>query len=309
MAMKDPYEVLGVGKTATKDEIRKAYRKLAKSLHPDLHPGDKASEERFKEVSSAYALLSDEAKRKRFDAGEIDAQGQERPEHSFYRAHADGGSGMKYARGDFTGFEDLGGILSDLFRGGGAGGQRRGATFAARRADVTYSLRASFLECANGAKKRIAMPDGKGLDLSIPAGVKDRQSLRMKGQGQPGLGGGPAGDAYIEIIIEPHAFFSRKDNDVLMTLPVTVQEALLGGKVEVPTVSGPVTLNIPKGSNTGSTLRLKGKGILDPASGQTGDQYVRLEIYLPDKSDPEFEAFAKEWTVSYDPRRNLRASQ
>lgn len=305
MAMKDPYQVLGVGKTATQDEIRKVYRKLAKSLHPDLHPGDKAAEERFKDVSSAYSLLSDEPKRKRFDAGEIDAQGQERPEHSFYRAHADGGAGMKYARGDFAGFENLGDVFSDLFGGGGVGGQRRGGTFTARGADITYSLRAGFLEAANGAKKRITMPDGKVLDLNIPAGVKDRQTLRLKGQGQPGIGGGPAGDAYVEIVIESHAFFTRKDNDVHMTLPVTVQEALLGGKVEVPTVSGPVTLNIPKGSNTGSTLRLKGKGILDPASGQTGDQYVRLEVHLPDKPDPALEAFAKDWAASYNPRRNL----
>jgi DnaJ-class molecular chaperone len=306
--MTDPYQTLGVAKTASQADITKAYRKLAKELHPDLHPGDKKAEERFKEVSAAYSLLSDADKRKRFDAGEIDAQGHERPEHQFYRAYADGNQGAKYAQGgDFGGFDDLGDVFADLFsgRGGGRGGSR--GNFQARGADVSYTLRASFLEAANGAKKRITMPDGKALDLNIPAGLKDRQTLRLKGQGQPGFGGGPPGDAYVEIVIEPHAFFTRKDNDVHVTLPVSLAEAVLGAKVETPTVSGNVTLTVPKGSNTGTQLRLKGKGIIDPASGQRGDQYVRLQVMLPEAPDPALEAFVQEWPGrDYDARQKFR---
>jgi DnaJ-class molecular chaperone len=306
--MSDPYQTLGVAKTASQDEIRKAYRKLAKQYHPDLHPGDKAAESKFKDISGAYDLLSDAKKRERFDKGEIDEQGHERPDQSFYRQYADGNAGAKYAQGDFGGFEDMGDVFADLFGGrggarGAAGGRRE---FRMPGADVSYSLRASFLEAANGAKKRITMPDGKSLDLSIPKGVKDRQTLRLKGQGQPGIGGGPPGDAYVEIVIEPHAFFTRKDNDVHLVLPVTLAEAVAGGKVAVPTVSGNVTLTVPKGSNTGTQLRLKGKGILDPASGQTGDQYVRLEVVLPEQSDEALETFVKDWAgKNYDPRRKM----
>ena len=306
--MTDPYQVLGVSKIASDDEIRNAYRKLAKALHPDLHPGDKAAESKFKNVSAAYGLLSDPAKRKRFDAGEIDDQGHERPEHAFYRAQAERGGGMKYARGDGAEtFEDLGGIFSDLFGGGPGRGQRGGAGMSFRGGDVSYTLRASFMDAAVGAKTRIATPDGKTLDIAIPAGLKDRQTLRLKGQGQPGIGGGPPGDAYVEIVIEPHAFFTRKDNDVHLTLPVGLGEAVLGAKVEVPTVTGPVSLTIPKGANTGTTLRLKGKGILDPASGQTGDQYVHLQLVLPEAPDADLEAFVRDWAPKhpYDPRRKM----
>jgi DnaJ-class molecular chaperone len=303
--MTDPYQTLGVAKTASQAEITKAYRKLAKELHPDLHPGDQKAEARFKEVSAANSILSDPEKRKRFDAGEIDAQGQERPEHHFYRGYADGNQGAKYAQGgEFP--DDLGDVFADLFGGrGGRGGSR--ANFRARGADVSYTLRASFLEAANGAKKRITMPDGKVLDLNIPPGLKDRQTLRLKGQGQPGFGGGPTGDAYVEIVIEPHAYFTRKDNDVHITLPVSLTEAVLGGKVETPTVSGNVTLSVPKGSNTGTQLRLKGKGIIDPATGQHGDQYVRLQVMLPETTDLALEAFVQEWPgQDYDARQKFR---
>lgn len=306
--MSDPYEILGVNKTASAAEIRTAYRKLAKELHPDLHPGDKKAEDKFKGVSAAYGLLSDKDKRKRFDAGEIDAEGHERPEHAYYRAHAEGGGGAKYAQGaDSQNFEDLGGIFADLFGGGARGDGRGRSDMSFPGGDVSYTLRASFMDAAVGAKKRITMPDGKTLDIAIPAGLKDRQTLRLRGQGQPGIGKGPPGDAYVEVVIEPHAFFTRKDNDVHVTLPIGLGEALLGGKVEVPTVKGPVSLSIPKGSNTGSTLRLKGKGILDPASGLTGDQYVHLQVVLPESPDAELEAFVRDWAPkhSYDPRRKL----
>ena len=303
--MTDPYQTLGVAKTASQAEITKAYRKLAKELHPDLHPGDKKAEERFKEVSAANSILSDPEKRKRFDAGEVDAQGHERPEHHFYRGYADGNQGAKYAQGgEFA--DDLGDVFADLFGGrGGRGGSR--ANFQARGTDVSYTLRASFIEAANGTKKRITMPDGKILDLNIPPGLKDRQTLRLKGQGQPGFGGGPAGDAYVEIVIEPHAYFTRKDNDVHVTLPVSLTEAVQGGKIETPTVSGNVTLSVPKGSNTGTQLRLKGKGIIDPATGQHGDQYVRLQVMLPETTDPALEAFVQEWPGrDYDARQKFR---
>ena len=306
--MDDPYTVLGVSKTASQADISKAYRKLAKELHPDLHPGDKLAEEQFKKVSAAHSLLSDKKKRKRFDAGEIDAEGHERPEHTFYRTYADRGDGMKYARAeDFAGFEDLSGIFADLFGAEGRGA-RREQNISIKGGDAAYTLRASFLDAANGARRRFTLPDGKALDVEIPAGLKDRQTLRLAGQGYTGIGGGKPGDAYIEIVIEAHPFFTRKENNVHMTLPVTVGEAILGGKVDVPTVAGAVSLTIPKGSNTGATLRLKGQGIIDPKSGQKGDQYVHLQVVLPDGADPELEAFVEDWSHKkpYNPRAAMQ---
>lgn len=304
--MRSPYEILGVDAKASSDDIRKAYRKLAKECHPDLHPGDTKAENRFKEISGAYDLLSDAEKRRRFDAGEIDAEGNERPEQQFYRAYADGDQGAKYARyGGEGGYEDMSDIFADLFRGaqGGRGGE--GMKF--RGGDISYNLDVSFLDAALGTKKRATMADGKTLDISIPEGLKDRQTLRLRGKGMPGINGGPPGDAYIEVHIQPHGLFTRKDNNIHMTLPVTLGEAVLGGKVKVPTISGTVEMTVPKGSNTGATLRLKGRGILDPKSGQRGDQYVRLEVVLPDKPDAALQTFAESWSkdAPYDPRKDM----
>jgi DnaJ-class molecular chaperone len=301
--MRDPYDVLGVAKTASADEIKKAYRRLAKKLHPDLNPGNAAAATQFKDVSAAYDLLSDAAKKGRYDRGEIDASGQERPDRSFYRAYADGPEGAKYEAGGAN--FDPGDIFADLFGRRGGRGQTR--DFKSRGMDVSYTLRVDFLEAAVGAKKRITMPDGRDLDVTIPPGTEDRQTLRLKGMGQPGFGGGPAGDAYVEIHIQPHAFFTRKDNDIHVEIPVTLKEAVLGAKIDMPTIDGPVSMSVPAGSNTGSMLRLRGKGVLDRKSGQRGDQYVKLKVVLPDPPDAKLKKFTESWGADgdYDVRGRL----
>ena len=261
MAAKDPYEVLGVKKTASEDEMRKAFRKLAKQHHPDLNPGKKDAEAKFKAANAAYDLLSDTEKRARFDRGEIDAEGRERPDRQFYRRYAEGAAGDKYHGGPAGGFEfegeDIGDIFSNLF---GQGRRARGGP-RVRGADRRYQLKVDFLDAVNGAKKRLNLGADRSLDVNIPAGIRDGQVLRLQGQGDPGFNGSPAGDALIEVQIEPHPFFRRDGDDIRLDLPVTLAEAVLGAKVEVPTTSGHVALTVPKGSNTGTTLRLKGKGV------------------------------------------------
>ena len=292
--MTDPYSVLGVPRTASDDDIRKAFRALAKKHHPDLNPGDKTAEARFKEISQANDLLSDAEKRRRFDAGEIDATGQDVPPRGFYRDQAGpGGFGGKYERaGAHESFVDMGGVFSEMFgarRGHGGGGFDMGGM------PVTYSLRVPFLVAARGGKQRVTLPDGKTLDIDVPEGTTDGQTLRLKGQGMPGGQGQPAGDAYVEIHVEPHAFFQPRDSDIHVELPVTLAEAALGGKVRVPTVGGAVMLNVPAGSNAGTSLRLKGRGLLDRKSGQRGDQYVKLRLVLPDLPDDKLKEFLEGW--------------
>jgi len=303
--MKDPYKALGVERTASQDEIKRAYRALAKKLHPDLHPGDAKVENDFKEVSQAYAILGDAEKRKRFDSGEIDSQGQETQRAGgFYRQYAERGAAGKYRASHFAEDINIEDIVSELFGGGGAG--RRGRA-RRRGANISYTAPIDFLDAAVGAKKRLRLSDGKVLDMVIPAGTKDRQTLRLKGQGGPGQGGGAPGDAYVEVHIQPHPFFTRKDNDVHLEYPVSLQEAVLGATVHVPTVHGKVAMKIPPGSNTGATLRLKGKGILDRKTKLKGDQYVKLKVVLPDKLDDDLKAFVERWGKDhgYDPRRKL----
>ena len=305
--MADPYETLGVSKTASADEIRKAYRKLAKESHPDLNPGNKQAEERFKNISAAYDIIGDEEKRKRFDAGEIDATGAERPERKFYREYADAGPGFKYEHrgGDGAQFEDLGDIFGDLFGG------RRAQRGPVRGPDSHYTLAVDFLEAINGASRRVDMPDGKTLDISIPVGLRDGQTLRLKGQGQPGIGGGLAGDALLEVHVRPHPIFTRDGNDIRSELPVTLREAIAGGSVPVETVTGTVNLRIPKGSNTGTVLRLRGKGVPFPVTTSRGDHLVTLRVVLPDKPDEELERFITEWEGKhpYDPRARMGAGR
>jgi DnaJ-class molecular chaperone len=291
--MKDPYDVIGVPRKASQEEIKKAYRKLAKKLHPDLNPGNKAVEQQFKEVSAAYDLLSDPEKRARFDRGEIDASGAERPERAYYRTYAQGREGAKYQEfgPDDEGFADD--LFANLF------GQRRGGrTMRLRGADVTYVAPVDFTEAALGARKRLTLTDGKTLDVTIPPGTEDGQTLRLKGQGMPGTNGGPAGDAFIEVRVAPHPLFTREGNDVHIELPVSLPEAALGASVNVQTIDGTVALKVPPGSNTGTVLRLRGKGIPDRA-GQRGDQYVRLKVLLPERIDPELKEFLEQWSARH----------
>lgn len=298
--MRDPYEVLGVERTASLDDIRTSYRKLAKKLHPDLNPGNKKAEEQFKEVSSAYDLLSDPEKRARFDRGEIDAAGAERPRQRFYKDFAD----ADHAYADASGFEDFA-AADDLF----AEILRRQAHARANAPgpDLQYRLPVDFLDAVNGATLRLSVPDGGTLEVKIPAGVEDGQVLRLRGKGGAGRGTGKPGDALVEIAVRPHRFFTREGDDIHLELPITLTEAVLGGQVPVPTLTGTVMMRVPKNANTGQTLRLKGKGVARHGGGH-GDELVRLKVMLPPASDSELEKFVSGWAAgrSHDPRRGMQ---
>ena len=301
--MRDPYQTLGVSRSASADDIKKAYRRLAKEHHPDLKPGNAANEERFKEISAAYALLSDPEKRARFDRGEIDGGGQERyGRHSGFRS---GGARSRAFTDDDASFNFAGDDwFSDLF----GGGRRRpgGGTGAkARGTDIAYTVTVSFLDAAQGTKRRINLSNGKSLDVAVPPGTEDQQKLRLKGQGLPGLGGMPPGDAIVEVHVESHPFFTRQNGDIHVEVPITLYEAVLGATIRVPTVTGTVAVKVPPGSNTGSTLRLRGRGVVDQKTKQTGDQYVKLKVVLPDPPDAELVKFMESWakTRSYDVRK------
>ncbi|MDP6350653.1 MAG: J domain-containing protein [Alphaproteobacteria bacterium] len=298
--MSDPYKMLGVGRDASQDDIKKAYRKLAKALHPDLHPGDQKVENKFKEASAAYTLLSDPDTRARFDRGEIDASGQERPDQRFYRSHAGAGGGT-HQRG-FGGGLNIDDLFSDLFAGAARGPRRN-----ARGQDATYTLRVGFLDAACGATKRMTLPDGRTLDVTIPEGIAEGQKIRLKGQGGSAGGAGPAGDAFIEVAIEADSDFRRDGVNVEVALPISLPEAMLGAKVEVPTVHGPVTMTIPEGSNSGDRLRLKGRGIRDAKSKVRGDQYVELKVMLPDPPDPALTEMVEGWAKAHP--YSVRASK
>jgi DnaJ-class molecular chaperone len=303
--MKDPYETLGVARSATLKEIKAAFKKLARNFHPDLHPGDKEAEAKFKDISAANDLLKDEDTRRRFDAGEIDASGAERPQERFYRDFAAGpGYASRAAQDGFASSEDLEEFLARAFAGEG---QRSKGTFRARGQDVNYVLSVGFLEAANGAARSITLPEGKTLQVTIPEGAEDGQMLRLKGQGMAGLGGGGAGDAYVELHIEPHPYFRREDDNIHVEVPTTLREAVLGARIEVPTINGPVAVTIPKGSNTGTTLRLRDRGIRNRTSGQRGHQFITLKVILPPADEPELTAFLESWqpTHSYDPRKEM----
>jgi DnaJ-class molecular chaperone len=295
---KNPYDILGVSKEAKDDEIKSAYRKLAKKYHPDLNPGNKEADAKFKELNGANDLLSDKTKRAAFDRGEIDIQGQPQyqQQQRYYRDYAQEPQGKRYQfnNGDFD-MADLEGLFSGL--GGMGGGFRKQPP-----ADVNYSIEVDFIEAACGAKKRITMPDGVSLDLSIPEGIEENQKLRLKGKGRQTKGG--QGDAYVEIHIRPHPLFTRKDKDISIEVPIALQESVLGGKIQVPTIHGAVDMNIPKGASSGTTLRLKGKGIKD------GDQYVKLKLVMPKEIDAELEQAIRTWaqTHSYNPRKHMEGA-
>lgn len=299
--MTSPYEVLGVAPSASADDIQKAYRKLAKKLHPDLNPGDKSAEDRFKEVAGAYDLLSDAEKRRRYDAGEIDETGAERPPQQFYRDYAGSDFGRYSSDAAFSDFASGEDAFADLFRRSAqARANRRGQ-------DMLYRLAISFADSIAGGSHRLTLPGGGTLDVNIPAGIIDGQSIRLKGKGGPGLGKGGPGDALIEIEVRPDPRFTRDGDDITIEVPISLHEAVLGGKVRVPTPTGDVTMTVPAGSNSGSTLRLKGKGA-PRASGGRGDELVRLRIMLPKPGDPELEAFVKTWEAgkTHNPREAAR---
>ncbi|GGF60479.1 molecular chaperone DnaJ [Terasakiella brassicae] len=309
--MKDPYRVLGIPKDSTKIDIKAAYRKLARQNHPDLHQGDTKAEERFKEIQAAYQLLSDDDKRNQYDRGQIDAEGNPTFRSGGFGGQRRGGNTGGFGAGGFHDiFKDFANQarrqkaqedpFADLGRGFGGGfdfsgsfgdethPQRKGAT-------VNCWLELDFAEAARGCKKTVRLPTGKELSVNVPAGFEDGQSLRLKGQGMPGLNGAPSGDAMVEIHIKPDPMFSRKGNDIHLDLPITVPEAVMGAKIEAPTIDGPVHVKVPEHANSGTTLRLRGKGI-KAKDGTRGDQYVKLRVMLPEKSDKEFIEFVKSWS-------------
>jgi DnaJ-class molecular chaperone len=299
--MRDPYTVLGVGRGATDDEIKRAYRKLAKKLHPDLNPGKKAIEAQFKEVTAAYDFLTDGNKRARYDRGEIGPDGAEKARfrpgadpfgggHPFSggfgggpgqrgRAHPGAGAGQGAGSGGFgAGLDD---IISEFL-----GRNRKGA---AATDPPAQKIKVGFLDAARGGKHRVTFSDGRNIDISIPAGIEAGQKLRLKDA--------KAGEIFLEIEIEPHPLFTRKEKDIHVDVPVTLIEAVLGATITVPTIHGAVALKVPKGSNSGATMRLKGKGIT--ANGTSGDQFVKLRVTLPDPPDPELVKFLERWSQEH----------
>lgn len=321
--MRDPYQVLGVPKTASEAEIKKAFRTLAKKHHPDTHPGDEKAKQRFQEISGAYDVIGDKAKRAKFDAGEIDAAGNPR---GFDPRAGGSGSGGGFRQGPFgggaggsdrefhftwdnanQGAEQAGFNAEDIFADFLGGGRRRGQSRVARGEDFSAAVTASFSEGVMGGTRRLVLPNGEQIDVKIPPGVKDGQQIRVKGRGGAGRGGGPNGDVLIQVQVAVHPFLSRDGNDLRMDLPVTLKEAVLGGKVPVPTLSGTVNLSVPANSNTGAVLRLKGKGVPAHGHAAAGDLYVRLVVTLPDKPDADLTRFAEGWPGSYDPRARMRS--
>jgi len=297
----DLYNVLGVSRQASQEDIKRSYRKLAKELHPDLNPGNEAISERFKKVSAAHAILSDPKKRASYDLGEIDDSGQPRQSHAYHR-----GFGSRHGQENIFDDSTLEGLFGEMFSRGGRSGFRS----AERGEDVAYTLKVDFLEAAKGAKKRVAMSDGKTLDIAIPAGIQEGQILRLRAKGKPGVRGGSAGDAMVEIQIKPHPLFERRDRNIHIELPITLGEAVLGAKIDVPTIDGSVTMTVPKGANTGTTLRLKERGIAGPKGGARGNQYVSLNVMLPPEPDDDLKDFLKRWCVEhpYNPRKDLKDS-
>jgi DnaJ-class molecular chaperone len=313
--MRDPYEILGVSKSASEAEIKKAFRSLAKKHHPDTQSADKNAQKKFQEISGAYDIVGDKEKRAKFDAGEIDASGNPRGfdprQGGGFRPGGPFGGGQGARDFHFT-WDNAGGgaqegfsaedIFADLLGGGGG---RRGRSQPRRGEDFTVATTISFDEAARGGTRRVVVPTGEQIDVKIPVGVKEGQHIRVKGRGGPGRNGGPAGDILIQVAIAPHPSMTREGNDIRMDLPVTLKEAVQGGKVNVPTLNGTVALSVPPNSNTGTVLRLKGRGIA-PANTTPGDLYVKLVVTLPERPDSELAKFVEGWKADYDPRAKMK---
>jgi DnaJ-class molecular chaperone len=329
--MRDPYEVLGVARGASAAEVKSAFRKLAKKLHPDANKHDPKAASRFAELNAAYEIVGDADKRKAFDRGEIDAEGKPRfqgfegygagpgrgrgfGQEGSFESFSFGPEGFQRSggRGGFrgaAGFEDL---LKDVFSGMGGRGARSSGGFQFNAQDfapdggdiATATLSVTLDEAAKGAKKRVVLPTGKEVEVKVPPGIADGQQIRLRGQGFAGRGG-RGGDILIAVTIAPHPLFTREGADLRLELPVTLYEAVLGGKVRVPTLSGAVELALPAGTGAGRTFRLKGKGY--PAKDGTGDLMVSVRIVLPDRPDPELEELMRKWREGkpYDPRKGM----
>jgi DnaJ-class molecular chaperone len=321
--MRNPYDVLGVPKTASEADIKKAFRALAKKHHPDKHAGDASAQKKFQEISAAYDVIGDKDKRAKFDAGEIGPDGN--PRGFDPRAHGfDPRAQEGFRQGPF-GFGGGGGNKDFQFTwdnaGPGAGGGgfnaedifadflgrgRGGRARQQKGEDFSAAVTVSFEEAAAGGTRRVVLQNGEQIDVKIPAGVKDGQTIRVKGRGGAGRGGAPNGDILLQVSVAVHPWMTRDGNDIRMDLPVTLKEAVLGGKVPVPTLTGTVSLSVPAGSNTGTVLRLKGKGIAAPGADGAGDLYVRLVVTLPDRPDESLKRFAEGWPGDYDPRAKMR---
>jgi DnaJ-class molecular chaperone len=304
--MKDPYKVLGVSKSTSQADLKKKYRQLAMKLHPDQNPGDDKVAEQFKEVSAAYSLLSDEQMKARYDRGEINADGSEKGFSGYQRQQAGGGNpfgggGFGVGGNPFGSGFDAEDLFSSIFGGaaarGGARASRARSAVKKRGQDKIYTINIDFLDAVLGSKKQIKLENGKTLNVKTPENVKEGQQIRLKGQGRSGVGGGANGDALIEVNTKKHPYFTRNNNDIVMDLPITLEEAIMGSKVTVPTVNGKIALNIPKNSNSGKTMRLKGRGATDPKSKKKGDQLVKLMVMLPSGKNSDLEKSVKKWST------------
>jgi len=326
--MRDPYEVLGVPRGAAAGQIKSAFRKLAKKHHPDANKDDPKASERFAEANAAYEILGDEKKRKQFDAGEIDAEGK--PRFTGFEGMHPGGFGagagadphfetftwgpqggqQRSARSGRGGFGGIDEILKEMMGGRARARTGGGAPFEpeefapAPGQDATASVAISLSDLAHGGSRRVVLPTGKEVDVKIPAGLSDGQQIRLKGQGFVGAGGTP-GDAIITVNIAKHPYFEREGSNVRLELPITLYEAVLGGKVRVPTLDGAVELALPANTNAGRTFRLKGKGLPDKTG--KGDLLATVRIVLPDQADGDLEELMRKWRDEkpYDPRKNL----
>ncbi len=330
---KDPYKLLNVPKSASESDIRKAYRKLAKELHPDVKPNDPVAADRFKEISAAYTLLSDKGLREQYDSGQVDGSGQRTNPFGGMGGGGRGGMGGGFQRASRgTHPSEMEDLFSSLFgmnthgRGrsnGGpfGGGYQRQAPRPQKGADVRYKVSIRFQEALKGGSRKLTGSDGAMITVKIPEGIKDGQALRVRGKGRPGVNGAPSGDAIIDVKVKAHKYFSRIENDIWLTLPISLQEAVLGAKIIVPMPMGGVQVRIPTGSNSGTVLRVKGKGVKgkdvkrkgikakrdDGKQDEDGDLYLTLQIKLEDPKSADLVQWAKQSQSNseYDPREKL----